>query len=73
MDNFEYNYEYNFGHVLRSVYSEDIWSMKSVQILQQRHQNNFNDVIWCLYSEPWTDFTHCYEVSIADFEQINAG
>ena len=25
-----------------------------------------------LYCQRWTDFTHCYNVYIVDFEQVNA-
>ena len=28
-------------------------------------------LLWCLYCYVLTDFTHCSEVSIVDFEQVN--
>ena len=28
--------------------------------------------IWCLYSWIWTEFTHCSDVSIVDFDKVNA-
>ena len=59
-----------------------------VQSQQRKHQNNawnmFNvdnkDIrmislilFWYLYHWLWTDFKHCSNVSVVDFEQVNAG
>ena len=73
MDNFEYNYEYNFGHVCvqSTVKTSEVWNLFKVYNKDTRTTSVTS--FWCLYSEPWTDFIHCYEVSIVDFEQINAG
>ena len=30
-------------------------------------------LLWCLYSQLWTDFWHCSVVCIVDFKQVNFG
>ena len=42
--------------------------VKSVQTLQERHQNDVNDVVVSLL----LTFTHCSGVFIVDFEQVSA-
>ena len=29
--------------------------------------------LWCLYCQLWTDFRHCSDISIIDFEELNTG
>ena len=29
-------------------------------------------LLWCLYCQLWTAFTHCFGVSIVEFKQVNA-
>ena len=36
-------------------------------------KSKWRALFWCLYCYFWTYFTYCSSVSIADFEQINAG
>ena len=51
----------------RTMY--DICLIVTTKTPERRQLKSF----WCFYCYLWIDFTHCYGVSILDFEQVNTG